>query len=225
MDKNELVEVKNEQSIEPIDVVNYGHKAANLLNNIISKQKDKVMIGGKQYLQFQDWQTIAKFYNTTVLVEWANPIIIESKVVGYESKANAVDKEGRIISSAISSCSRDENTWKSRPDFQIRSMAQTRACVKALRNIFSWVVVLAGYQPVAAEEMEDTENVEPKNVTPKPGKLICVKCQTPLTDKVFDYSFKNYGMALCFKHQKEFKKDDLTKEYEVIDTFEEDEAS
>jgi hypothetical protein len=107
MENKELVELKKEQSIEPIDVVNYGHKAANLLNNIISKQKDKVMINGKQYLQFQDWQTIAKFYNNTVCVEWANPIIVKEIIVGYESKANAIDKDGKILSSAISSCSCD----------------------------------------------------------------------------------------------------------------------
>jgi len=48
------------------------------------------------------------------------------------------------------------------PLFQLRSMAQTRACAKALRNVFSWVVVLAGYAPVAAEEMTGNEGEEQK---------------------------------------------------------------
>jgi hypothetical protein len=39
------------------------------------------------------------------------------------------------------------------PLFQLRSMAQTRACGKALSNLFKWVVVLAGYKPTPAEEM------------------------------------------------------------------------
>ena len=49
------------------------------------------------------------------------------------------------------------------PLFQLRSMAQTRACSKALSNLFKWVVVLAGYKPTPAEEMIGTveESREP----------------------------------------------------------------
>jgi hypothetical protein len=49
------------------------------------------------------------------------------------------------------------------PLFQLRSMAQTRACAKALSNLFKWVVVLAGYKPTPAEEMTGTveEGTEP----------------------------------------------------------------
>lgn len=41
------------------------------------------------------------------------------------------------------------------PQFQLRSMAQTRAGAKALRNALGWVVVLAGYKPTPAEEMDN----------------------------------------------------------------------
>jgi hypothetical protein len=44
-----------------------------------------------------------------------------------------------------------------KPLFQLRSMAQTRASAKALRSLFSWVVVLAGYRPQVAEEMTGNE--------------------------------------------------------------------
>lgn len=39
------------------------------------------------------------------------------------------------------------------PLFQLRSMAQTRAAAKVLREAFSWVVVLAGFAPTPAEEI------------------------------------------------------------------------
>jgi hypothetical protein len=42
------------------------------------------------------------------------------------------------------------------PEFQRLSMAQTRAMAKALKNCVAWVVVLAGFEPVAAEEMSGT---------------------------------------------------------------------
>lgn len=55
------------------------------------------------------------------------------------------------------------------PLFQLRSMAQTRACAKALSNLFKWVVVLAGYKPTPAEEMTGT--VEEGTDSPSVGSL------------------------------------------------------
>lgn len=46
------------------------------------------------------------------------------------------------------------------PLYQLESMSQTRAQAKALRSRFSWVVVLAGYSPTPAEEMEGVVDVE-----------------------------------------------------------------
>ena len=61
------------------------------------------------------------------------------------------------------------------PLFQLRSMAQTRACAKALSNLFKWVVVLAGYKPTPAEEMttvdegsEPVASVSAIHSTPSP---------------------------------------------------------
>ena len=44
-----------------------------------------------------------------------------------------------------------------KPQFQLRSMAQTRACAKALRQVLSWVVVLGGFKPNVAEEMIEAQ--------------------------------------------------------------------
>src|SRR5262249_27437128 len=51
-----------------------------------------------------------------------------------------------------------EQNWAKKPLFQLRSMAQTRACAKAMRNVLAWVVVLAGYAPTPAEEMTGEEH-------------------------------------------------------------------
>jgi hypothetical protein len=45
-----------------------------------------------------------------------------------------------------------------KPMFQLRSMAATRAEAKALKGVFSWVVVLAGYKPTPAEELTGHED-------------------------------------------------------------------
>lgn len=46
---------------------------------------------------------------------------------------------------------------KPKPMFQLRSMAQTRACGKAFRQVLSWVVVLGGFKPNVAEEMIESQ--------------------------------------------------------------------
>ena len=131
----------------PEQIIEKGRNAAKVLAKVIAAQKDKVVINGKQYLQFHDWQTIAKFFNCTVGIENSEPLYEEGKVVGYEAKAYVTNAEGVPISSAESSCYFTEKNWQNKEKFQVRSMAQTRACVKALKNVFSWVIVLAGYNP------------------------------------------------------------------------------
>lgn len=52
------------------------------------------------------------------------------------------------------------------PMFQLRSMAQTRACAKALNNCLRWVAVLANFAPTPAEEMTGYERNEPQPAKP-----------------------------------------------------------
>lgn len=53
------------------------------------------------------------------------------------------------------------------PLFQLKSMAQTRAGAKVLRQLFSWVMVLAGYQPTPAEEID---GMIPDEAPPPPAE-------------------------------------------------------
>ena len=73
--------------------------------------------------------------------------------MGYEARA-IVNHNGVVISSAEASCMKAERNWSNRDEFAIKSMAQTRAAAKALRNGFGWVAELAGYSSTPAEEMD-----------------------------------------------------------------------
>lgn len=56
------------------------------------------------------------------------------------------------------------------------------------------------------EEVIDVEVVEEPTETMKTdGILVCEKCGSSITQKVFDYSMKNFNKALCIKCQKEGK--------------------
>ena len=116
------------------------------------------MINGEQYLEFEDWQTLGRFYGATVGVEWTKPLREEidekgnTKLIGYEAKAIVYIK-GEIVSSAEAMCLFTERNWKGKDEFTLRSMAQTRASAKALRNVLAWVAVLGGFKPTPLEEM------------------------------------------------------------------------
>jgi hypothetical protein len=66
-----------------------------------------------------------------------------------------------MIGAAESMCMRDEPNWRGKPNYAIRSMAQTRAGGKAIRSVFAWVAVLAGYSGTPAEEMDESFSHKP----------------------------------------------------------------
>jgi hypothetical protein len=149
----------------PEMVLDFAHRAAKALTAVVNSKPKKCIINGEQFISFEDWQTIARFYNTSIGVSWTRSVIKKDSIFGYEARAVAY-KDGNIISSAEASCSREEKAWANKPTFQIKSMSQTRAMAKCLRSVFGWVVVLAGYKPTPAEEIIDTvpsqETVAPK---------------------------------------------------------------
>lgn len=172
-DQNQLVEAPQQEVYlvrEPEAILQEAKKAAQALISVISQKKDPVKFNGNQYIEFEDWQTVAKFYGITARVKHTQ-FIDYGGVKGFEASAEAVRADGFILSSADAMCLNDEENWSVRakfqwvngkrekigdvpvPFFQLRSMAQTRACAKALRNVLAWVVVLAGFKPTPAEEM------------------------------------------------------------------------
>lgn len=164
---------------DPGVVLQEAKKAAQALMTVVSQKAKPVIMNGEQYLEFEDWQTVARFYNLTVRV--ARTTFLDfGGVQGFEAVADVLRADGAVISTAESMCLNDEEKWSSRakyewkngkkekvgdvpvPLFQLRSMAQTRACAKALRNVLAWVVVLAGFRPTVAEEMTGDEEPEPR---------------------------------------------------------------
>lgn len=159
----------------PPDVIlSEAQKAAKALIDVMSRKKNPVIFRGEQYLECEDWQTIGKFYGLTAQIEWTRPVgenclplgssASSDAVFGFEAKAIITAPNGRIISTAHSLCTREEENWANKPLFQLFSMAQTRAISKVHRNVLSWVVVLAGYRPTPAEELP----LEGREVPPKP---------------------------------------------------------
>ena len=160
---NELKIINEEKQLvlegDPRKQIEYAKKASKALLELLSHKKNKVMIQGKQYAVFEDWQTLARFYGVTVGVEWTKPVLENGLITGYEARSIAYHK-GDVISAAEAMCMKNEKNWYGRPEFMIRSMAQTRASAKALRNILAWVMVMGGIEPTPAEEMDGLESAQ-----------------------------------------------------------------
>lgn len=190
----------------PSVVLVEAQRAAAALHDVIVKKAKPVVMNGEHYLEFEDWQTVGRFYGITAKEDGEPQFVVFGEVSGFKAHGVAVDRDGREISRATAFCLSDEEKWstrakyewryvlrsgghssedpgkdeiiwednpskpgKSRPKrervqvgeervplFQLASMAQTRANAKALRNVLAWVVVLAGYRPTPAEELDAT---------------------------------------------------------------------
>jgi hypothetical protein len=153
----------------PQIVIDEARKAAAALTQIIESNPDKLVLNKKTYLFFEQWQMLARFYGvTTGAADQVPTKFVEyGEARGFEACAEAVlVSTGQVISRAEAMCLDDEWKWEGKPLFQLKSMAQTRACAKALRNVLAWVVVLAGYCPTPAEEIEGDR---PSTSTPAPA--------------------------------------------------------
>ena len=135
----------------PQERLSQGQEAAKALMTVAKP----VMIQGKPYLTIKDWQTIGSFYGLFAGAEEADSVTVEG-INGFKARAVVRTSDGTIVSSAVGFCM-DEGVWKGREKFAQASMAQTRACSKALRMVVGWVAHLAGYEDTPAEEMDFTD--------------------------------------------------------------------
>jgi hypothetical protein len=158
----------------PQQEVERAHKMAKVLQDVVRQAKlsKSFTKGGKEHLFFEAWQTIGRFFNCAPEIEWSRPIMHNDKVVGWEARAVVRNSTGSVIASAESMCAKDEPNWASRPAYAVRSMAQTRASSKALRQAFAWVAVLAGYAATPAEEMDGVKEVLTAYENPTKSKEI-----------------------------------------------------
>lgn len=243
MEENQVVTVPPTQagsfglslSRNPVAVLAEAKKAAQALTDVIGAlpKEKKVMMGGEQYIEFDHWQLVGRFYGCSAKVVSTEYTEV-GQAKGFVARAVVLDSEGREVSAAEAMCLNDEDKWSERnkyeyvngkrekagtvpvPMNQLRSMAQTRACAKALRNVFSWVVVLAGYAPTPAEELTGDEQpdqparphiaeAQPKNPQPASGDVISEAQGKRLfaiwreagksNEQVLGYLKENYGLS------------------------------
>lgn len=157
--------------------------ATALKDVIDRQQMTTSMGGGRQHVNIEGWQTAGTLLGLQAVVtatrriepkanftvkakrkKWGNvdgsrKIIeetdLEWPVSGYsfEAVAEVRTMDGRLIGRAEATCSREESKWVESDEFAVKSMAQTRACSRALRQALGFIVGMAGYATTPTEEM------------------------------------------------------------------------
>jgi hypothetical protein len=182
------------QVAHPKAVIGAAQSAAEALKGVIARKPKAVLINGEQYLEFEDWQTVGRFYGYTAGLECEPEYVDVGGVKGFKATSIALDKDGTVRSRATAYCMADEDRWSKAPIYQLASMAQTRANAKVLRNVLSWIAVLAGYKPTPAEEMDGVRSNLGPVASASTDKPRCPKCKSTAKVIVGKYPDKRTGV-------------------------------
>src|SRR6266550_542388 len=147
----------------PKELVKVATEAADALASVIAAKKLFSTINGRQYVRVEGWTTLA-----TMMGCLPREVSVSRDEKGTYTATVELVRMGdqAVLTRASAECGMDEPTWAKRADYARRSMAVTRATSKACRIAFSWVMVLAGYEPTPREEIPDEER---GGLTPKAG--------------------------------------------------------
>jgi hypothetical protein len=137
---------------DPAEVVEAARRAAAPLVDVIRSQKLSVKIGPSEHVRVEGWTLLGSMLGVFPVCVWTRQMDD-----GWEARVEARTRAGEIVGAAEAECLRSENTWANRDDYALRSMAQTRATSKALRQPLGFVMQLAGFNPTPAEEMPRPE--------------------------------------------------------------------
>jgi hypothetical protein len=136
-------------STDPAEVIARASQVADVLKNVLAQQGLTKNISGREHVLVEGWTTCGAMLGVVPVVAWTR----QTEDGGWEARVEARTMDGRVIGAAEASCSRDENQWKNRDSYALRSMAQTRATSKALRGPLGFIVTLAGFTATPGEEM------------------------------------------------------------------------
>lgn len=165
---------------DPAGIVAQATAVAAALAPVIDQQKLYTDISGRRHVRVEGWSLLGTMLGVFPVCAWSRPITYQGEtggnVIGWEARVEARTLAGALVGAAEAQCTRDEPTWGGRPDYALRSMAQTRATSKALRLPLGFVVTLAGYDATPAEEMDGIEasahpaqRQPPRNRPPAPS--------------------------------------------------------
>lgn len=147
---------------EPAEVVRRATEVADALSQVLRKKELTKRIGAKEHVLVEGWTLCGTMLGVFPVCVWTRKL---DEPEGWEARVEARTLAGAVIGAAEAQCTRLENMWSHNPtgrdgrkvpardDYALRSMAQTRATAKALRQPLGFIVHLAGFEVTPPEEM------------------------------------------------------------------------
>lgn len=129
------------------------------LKEFIVKQNLYTQIQGKNYVNVEGWQFAGISTGIIPIIKSVEKIDSQGEIK-YRAEVE-LRKGDQTMGYGVAICSNKEGHRKTADEYVIASMAQTRAIGKAYRNLFSYLMKMASFEPTPAEEIE----VEPKEAT------------------------------------------------------------
>jgi hypothetical protein len=118
-------------------------------------------------MRVEGWSMLLAAHGLTPGCDEPQRIEGENGLVGYKARAFIRDNMGRDVGGAWGMVTVDERNWRGKPEFQLMSMAQTRAVAKAARLALGHVVALLKIPGLVATPLEEMEFEESAPVVAK----------------------------------------------------------
>jgi hypothetical protein len=140
----------------PKELIERATSIATALKKVVDDKHLYIDIRNKRHTYVEGWTCMLAMIGVTPREEGSQRFPDGS----WEGTVGLYASDGHKVGGASALCGVDETdakgglTWASRPEYARKSMALTRATGKAARLSFSWIMVLAGYSPTPAEEMD-----------------------------------------------------------------------
>jgi hypothetical protein len=189
--------------VSPVDIERQSKKIAAALKRFVKKNPGVIYEAketGNKHPRIEAWQYVAACNGHSAIISRTEEVISDKgEELGFIAVAHELNETGRVVSGAEAACMRSEQDWATAPSFQLRSMAQTRACGKAHRNIFAYIMVMAGLSGTPAEEMPgavSSHDIGEKFGTP------CYQCGNGVSVVRAAKTKKKYGFSCCVPCEK-----------------------
>src|SRR5207244_6347359 len=101
----------------PEEILQQATQAARALQDVIAKKQKPVILNGETYLEFEDWQTVGRFYGVSCKQVNEPEYVTFGEVYGFKTTSCAVLPDGREVGHATAYCLSDEDKWGSRPKY------------------------------------------------------------------------------------------------------------
>lgn len=118
------------------------------------KTHNVVTLDGKSYVKVGVYQYLASLLHINPSFDFAE----ESTQDEVWCICTLKNKNGVEITHTTMYADKNEEFLKDKPAYAVLGMAQTRAFVRAMKNIYGYLMEYAGYQSVAIEEIEKKGN-------------------------------------------------------------------